>query len=101
MQFTCNIIEGKYLHITYYACIAYTIDLVIEDIGKLKWVDIIAKEFLKISKLIFIKFKSYLEVNFQEKTFVTIETRWYSFWNKFHNVGKNAKGENSNSKKWK
>jgi hypothetical protein len=75
MQFTCNIIEGKYLHITYYACIAYTIDLVIEDIGKLKWVDIIAKEFLKISKLIFIKFKSYLEVNFQEKTFVTIETR--------------------------
>jgi hypothetical protein len=29
---------------TYYGCIAHTIDLVIEDIGKLKWVNIIAKE---------------------------------------------------------
>jgi hypothetical protein len=49
MQFTCNIIEGKYLHITYYACIACTIGLVIENIGKLKWVNIIAKEvFLNI-----------------------------------------------------
>jgi hypothetical protein len=48
-------------------------------------------------KLIFMNFKSYLEVNFQEKSFATIETRWYSFWNKFHNVGKNAKGENLNS----
>ncbi len=44
MQFMCNIIEGKYLHITYYGCIAHTIDLVIKDIGKLKWVNIIAKE---------------------------------------------------------
>jgi hypothetical protein len=44
MQFTCNIIEGKYLHITYNACITCTIGLVIEDIGKLKWVNIIAKE---------------------------------------------------------
>ncbi len=38
------IIEGKYLHNTYYGCIEHTIDLVIEDIGKLKWVNIIAKE---------------------------------------------------------
>jgi hypothetical protein len=44
MQFTCNIIEGEYLHITYYGCIEHTIDLVIEDIGKLKWVNIIVKE---------------------------------------------------------
>jgi hypothetical protein len=44
MQFTCNTIEGKYLHITYYGCIAHTINLVIEDIGKLKWINIIAKE---------------------------------------------------------
>jgi hypothetical protein len=29
---------------TCYGCIAHTIDLVIEDIGKLKWVNIIAKE---------------------------------------------------------
>jgi hypothetical protein len=51
MQFTCNIIEGKYLHITYYGCIAHTIDLVIEDIGKLKWVNIIAKEAKKYIKI--------------------------------------------------
>jgi hypothetical protein len=44
MQFTRNIIDGQYLHITYYGCIAHTIDLVIKDIGKLKWVNIIAKE---------------------------------------------------------
>jgi hypothetical protein len=44
MQFTCNIIEGKYLHIIYYGCIAHTTDLLTEDIGKLKWVNIIAKE---------------------------------------------------------
>ncbi len=45
MQFTCRSLRVNiYLHMTYYGCIAHTIDLVIEDIGKLKWVNIIAKE---------------------------------------------------------
>jgi hypothetical protein len=39
------------LHITYYGCIAHTIDLVIKDIGKLKWVNIIAKEAKKYIKI--------------------------------------------------
>jgi len=67
MQFTCNIIEAKYLRITYYACIAYTIDLVIEDIGKLKWVNIIVKEVLKCIKNNFYKIQELFRGQFSRK----------------------------------